>query len=665
MNWIAELHDLYERNASEAGRVSAGMELLLPIYHTTANAHITVTVDKDGNFIGAEAVSPEDKQTLIPVTEKSASRTAGVEPHPLCDGLKYVAGDYSRYTYGKDCSENHRLYMEQMEKWVHSAHSHAKIAAIYSYLQQGVLMQDLIRVNVLQPDAAGKVADEPKIAGVAQPDAVVRFRVEDSGAEWDNMLEDTSGQYYAECWRDRSLQQCYIAYCRAQEGGEELSYLTGRRMKPSYLQPRKIRNDGDGAKLISCNDTSNFTFKGRFATKEEAFVIGYEDSQKAHNALEWIIRRQGGHLDSLYFVTWESNLEYIPGWEKGADEIKRELDEMEEKPTDRGLEDSIEDDPDAEVEADDADDETALQTGAAEAARFRRAIWGYGAKLQPSSKTMIMMFDAATTGRLAMLECKDYASSGYLRRIQDWHDRCCWRHQKKSPESKGIYTFYGMVGIRDAAELLYGTEQDGYLSMKGKEERYKNVMERWEPCILEGREVPEDMVWLAVRRASSPMSFHSRFVWERILSLACSLIRQQYKKRYEEEWTMALDETCTKRDYLYGRLLALADRIEYRTYEKDDKGDKGRQTNAKRYMCAFSQHPYRTWKLIEEKLEPYLVRLHTAERLAYLKLLDEICDRFAMEDYEDDKALSGLYLLGFHNQAYDLRKKKEEERNDG
>ena len=159
MNWIAELHDLYERNAAEAGRVSAETELLLPLYHTTVNAHITVTVDKAGNFITAEAVAPEDKQTLIPVTEKSASRTAGVEPHPLCDGLKYAAGDYGRYTYGKDCSENHRLYMEQLGGWVHSAHRHDKTAAIYSYLQQGTLMEDLIRGNVLKPDAAGKGPD--------------------------------------------------------------------------------------------------------------------------------------------------------------------------------------------------------------------------------------------------------------------------------------------------------------------------------------------------------------------------------------------------------------------------------------------------------------------------------------------------------------------------
>ena len=31
------------------------------------------------------------------ITEKSGSRTAGKEPHPLCDNLRYLAGDYTKY----------------------------------------------------------------------------------------------------------------------------------------------------------------------------------------------------------------------------------------------------------------------------------------------------------------------------------------------------------------------------------------------------------------------------------------------------------------------------------------------------------------------------------------------------------------------------------------
>ena len=120
---------------------------------------------------------------------------------------------------------------------------------------------------------------------------------------------------------------------------------------------------------------------------------------------------------------------------------------------------------------------------------------------------------------------------------------------------------------------------------------------------------------------------------------------------------MALDKKCRKREYLFGRLLAVADRIEYRTFDKED----GRETNAKRYMSAFSQHPYRTWKVLEEKLEPYFMRLKAPERLVYQRLLDDICNLFEIEDFENDTALNGLYLLGFHNQSYALKEKKKDE----
>ena len=95
---------------------------------------------------------------------------------------------------------------------------------------------------------------------------------------------------------------------------------------------------------------------------------------------------------------------------------------------------------------------------------------------------------------------------------------------------------------------------------------------------------------------------------------------------------MALDKECTIRDYLYGRLLAVADRIEYRTYEKDK--DTSRVTNAKRYMSTFSQRPFDTWKIIEENLQPYLNKLSIAERRYYENLLDSMMQLFDVEAFE-------------------------------
>ena len=652
MSLFSVLYRLYDENESIAGVIDGEKPILIPVYHSTVAAQITVTLNENGEFLRAEIVPNDEKEkrTLIPVTDKSASRTSGKEPHPLCDNLKYLAGDYSAYVHEKDCSENHQRYMEGLKEWAESSFYHPKVWAIYQYLSKNRLLRDLIDAGVLETNAEGFLDKKKKIQAVSQEDAFVRFRVESDEAMKTETLDDTSGEFFPECWKDRSLQRSYITFCRSRKGDIGLSYLTGENTKISYLQPKKIRNEGDGAKLISSNDETYFTFRGRFLNKEEAFAIGYEDSQKIHNALKWLIRQQGSGYGEMCLVTWETHLNKMPDWQGDSqtvcEEAEKLLEESEvlEKISEAGLfEEEI-----------NSESLHAGIVGQAEAKRFNRAIWGCRKYIKPASNMYILTLDAATTGRLSIQEFREMTASRYLDSLQRWRDRCEWQHSKTG--EKGRYTFVGMVGVKDAAELLFGVEKNGYFSMKGKEDLYKGFVKRWMPCVLDGREVPLDLVNLAVHRASAPVSFDSRFLWERVLSFACSLVKQQRFIRYKEDWTMALNEACSKRDYLYGRMLAVADRIEYRTFEKDN----GRETNAKRYMNAFSQHPYRTWKVLEEKLTAYWGQLSVPERLVYQKLLDEICERFSIEDFENDNPLNGLYLLGFHNQSYVLKNKKEE-----
>ena len=135
----------------------------------------------------------------------------------------------------------------------------------------------------------------------------------------------------------------------------------------------------------------------------------------------------------------------------------------------------------------------------------------------------------------------------------------------------------------------------------------------------------------AVLKASNPLTYKDRKNWERVLTLACSLVKKDRKK---EEWNVALDKNQKDRNYLYGRLLAVADRIEYRTY---DDGDKARFTNAKRYMSTFSQRPFETWKVIEENIQPYMNKLGIAERRFYENLLNDIYELFEID------SLNGVY----------------------
>lgn len=635
-----QLIDLYYKNQDKVGVIEYRGDIpivLLPPYHTTVTAQITVTIDQNGNFMRAEQVEQGDKMTIIPITQESNSRAGKkIAPHPLCDNLRYLAGDYKKYY--EDDGACYELYISQLKKWTESEYFHKKIGAIYSYLKKATLIKDLVEQKIIKLDEKNQIDNKENIQGVAQTKAVVRFIIRSSEI-------DLYQEIYDECWKDKELQQCYLKYAQSLEKNKGLCYLTGTKQPIWYLHSKKIRNDGDQAKLISANDSQNFTYRGRFVNKEEAFAVGSETSQIIHNTLKWMIRKQGTFFDTMTMVTWEtSNQISMPKWEQDTELIASAYEKAQE-----------------ENDWDDWDDDWSEEEWTSDgnpitAGKFYKALRGYGKHVDNTSNMMLLAFDAATPGRLAMIENMMLDTARYLENIKKWHKDCNWLHEKWK-DGKRIQ-FSGMVGVRDIADILFGIENNGQLSIvdaNGKK-LYAEVVKRILPCIWNGNRIPYDYVNIAVAKASNPVSYKNWKNWERVLSLACSLVKK-YKKDYDqEEWNMALDKKEKDRNYLYGRLLAVADRIEYLTY---DDGDSGRVTNAKRYMSTFSQRPYETWKVIAENIQPYKNKLGIGARKFYEKILDEIYDLFDKESYSDNSRLEGLYLLGFHSQAYDLKKKKE------
>ena len=118
---------------------------------------------------------------------------------------------------------------------------------------------------------------------------------------------------------------------------------------------------------------------------------------------------------------------------------------------------------------------------------------------------------------------------------------------------------------------------------------------------------------------------------------------------------MSLDTDNTSRDYLYGRLLALAERLE--EVSLFASGAK-RPTTANRLMQRFTDRPYDTWLTIYKQLGPYMRHLKSS-RPEFLNkinsLMDEVMDKFEREDYIQPDKLSGEFLLGFHCQRLALK----------
>lgn len=121
---------------------------------------------------------------------------------------------------------------------------------------------------------------------------------------------------------------------------------------------------------------------------------------------------------------------------------------------------------------------------------------------------------------------------------------------------------------------------------------------------------------------------------------------------------MTFEQGRKSRDYLFGCLLAVADRIEgWALYLADEKRD----TSAAKLMQRFADRPYSTWRTIELSLTPYKTRLRSKDPFFLYekeKLLDEIVCSLG-QDFTIDKPLSGEFLLGYHCQRQVLWSKSK------
>ncbi len=622
MSWLLNLYDTYQSNLDRVGKVEKkynGQEYtMLPISHTTQNAHIEVTVTEDGEFHSAAVINKSDASTLIPCTEDSANRAGSkIAPYPLHDKLSYVAGDFVAYGGKIKKEEPFTFYIKRLEEWAESSFSTLKVKSIYNYLSKRRLIKDLVEKRILHLDSDGQLIDtwdkkaeayigeKPPIFSTVtsgQTSAFIRFNVYSP----DKML--------TKVWKDPNMYDSFIRYYRDFLSDEDYCYVTGKRMPATDKHANKIRNAADKAKLISANDTSGFTFRGRFNKANEVANISYEVSQKVHNALKWLINRQGKIVDQRVFLVWGNDELDIPDPVNDSYSIfTTSLTGTEKK-------------------------EIKSYTHEEFAGEVAKAIDGYHNNLTTSANVNILILDSATTGRLAVLYYRNMDKEIYLNKLKNWHSTCVWEHRYRKNGENEFVRFYGAPATRDIALATYGP--------RASEKMVKGLMERMIPCIIDGRRIPLDIIKSVFQRASNPVSME-KWEWEKTLSITCALINKQ------EGNDVALDIETNDRDYLFGRLLAVADVLERRALGSDET----RSSNAIRYMNSFSKHPARTWKTIQESLQPYQARLGT-KGLYLSKLIDEVASKMNLADF-NNKPLTGKYLLGFYSQRHDLYQKKE------
>jgi CRISPR-associated protein Csd1 len=387
-----------------------------------------------------------------------------------------------------DMKKCYPSYISGLKAWQKFDPNNIQVAAVFRYVTKRSVIADLKNAGILIPDEHGMLTDKQKIQGVEIRKAFVRFRVYTSDAS----------QCETAVWLNKDLQLSFFDYYLSTAKNRDLCFLTGDLEVSAKTNPVKIRGEWDTkASLISSNDKTNFTYRGRFKTKDEdsgyneAMSVGYETSQKIHNALKWIIRRQGYTRDGVCIVTWESDLKLLPQFYGSSPEIIGAISEQDENDA------ASKDELFGEEEAD-------TDTGYMTASEFNMALDGYSEGLGNTSRMFVLALDSISPGRLALIYFKELSSSRYLNSIRSWQKSCCWRQEYFNKEKK-LCHYEGVGSIHEIAVGVYGTEQNKRLTLRknsdGKVPMLTAAFDRLRPCILDGSPIPLDIVRTAVMKA--------------------------------------------------------------------------------------------------------------------------------------------------------------------
>ena len=261
MGFWQNLADSYDRNTD-------ALKSRYPISTTTisniGDIIAVITIDENGTFIKSEEIEKAKKNKngedavllCIPVTEKSLGRSgkkAWENPNPIFDQYEYLKGEGNHF----------ESYIAGLEKFACSEFSTPQVKAIYKYVIKRTVSMDLAAI-------------------VPKDKTYIVFRVE------------IPGNPQANLWEDETLFSVWNDYYIELKGeATELDYLTGQEQVLAISHPKKIINKAANAKLISDNDTSDFTFRGKFDDSAQAVSIGYFASQKAHQFLRYLINDRG------------------------------------------------------------------------------------------------------------------------------------------------------------------------------------------------------------------------------------------------------------------------------------------------------------------------------------------------------------------------------------
>lgn len=386
--------------------------------------------------------------------------------------------------------------------------------------------------------------------------------------------------------------------------------LTGENVPLTELHAKNIFPLQSGAKLVSANDKTEYTFRGTFVKNaEDLLTIGYEASQKSHNMLRWLLNNFGIIAGNEMFVYWNPNGRYVPSPFEDRKEGEKIISDRETLY--RSIFESTED------------------------------------SLSSTDCIVIAAFKAMTTGRLALAYYSETPGNDFVAKLEKW--------KESFTGAKWIPSIY-MV-----SKYAYGSERNERIEIESG--IYTKKIEELLWCKLYGHPISESLKNALITKASSPLKYKS-LKNRRYITYIAALILRKYEndKAGKEVYTMTLDLDNTEINYLMGRLLAVYEKAELDTYTKEEL--KSRIPNAVRYQNKYVQRPAATLIVLKNKIVPYLNKLKRRKNglyIKYQKIFQEIFEKIDGREAKLTGKLSDSYILGYYHQKESFYQKQEED----
>lgn len=605
MDFFTTLLNSYEK-AEEQGLVDDQSQntILLPIYHTDYKSKGTDTVAVEltptGDLISAYEM-PKNQRIIFPIKTTETGNTS--TNHPLSDKLKNIK---------KNVDDNQ--YITDWLNYENDTDIHTFINAIQTFINQ--------------PDFEKQLTNCIGNTDIITDNTYIEFAI----PNFKNYKTYSVSNY-------KELHQSYINFVdyynkKHYPNQYHTCIISGKEER--ILNIHRLLTDigGGTGKLIciSSRDHRKEMFTGNyFGTNKDILntiaPIGQKTSDKIHLMLKYLIN----NANSCYSIDKNNKLLI---WSNSTTENTTVPDSFLSI---LGLSSNTQ----AKT------NETQIKPN-----RTTKTILNSFYKGQNNiNKTnyYIAVIYSYSKGRVGLKYFETIEKSQLFENLQKWTNTYQWIDNKFTITP----SFFNI--IKDAFAQDKGPDYEHLELSKSLDTYRAQLHESLLSALLNGQPIPAHIL----KRIEQNLKYPKRYPkqWRYLVNQGLALLNRK-------DYQPMVDNSETNRSYLFGRLLAVYERIEATKYSLDEN-DNARETNAQRLWTTCINRPERILKNLRDKIKPYNDYLYRKHRGMWTKLNKEESEILTLLDTHHkspdfNKPLTVDYLFGYQAEKNFIFKKQTE-----